>query len=50
VLFIGTAIGKITVAESMKSIWPFWLAGLFVLLVVAFFPGLSLWLPALLKA
>ncbi|MET0893145.1 MAG: TRAP transporter large permease [Pseudoxanthomonas sp.] len=50
VLFIGTAIGKITVAESMKSIWPFWLAGLFVLLVVAFFPGLSLWLPALLKS
>ena len=50
VLFIGTAIGKITVAESMKSIWPFWLAGLAVLLLVAFFPGLSLWLPALLRA
>lgn len=50
VLFIGTAIGKITVAESMKSIWPFWLAGLAVLLTVAFFPGLSLWLPALLRA
>ena len=50
VLFIGTAIGKITVAESMKSIWPFWLAGLAVLLLVAFFPQLSLWLPALLRA
>ena len=50
VLFIGTAIGKITVAESMKSIWPFWLAGLAVLLTVAFFPALSLWLPALLRA
>ena len=50
VLFIGTAIGKITVAESMKSIWPFWLAGLAVLLTVAFFPQLSLWLPALLRA
>ncbi|RZA18315.1 MAG: TRAP transporter large permease, partial [Lysobacteraceae bacterium] len=50
VLFIGTAIGKITVAESMKSIWPFWLAGLAVLLLVAFLPGLSLWLPALLRA
>ncbi|MEO8367004.1 MAG: TRAP transporter large permease [Pseudoxanthomonas sp.] len=50
VLFIGTAIGKITVAESMKSIWPFWLAALAVLLLVAFFPQLSLWLPALLRA
>ena len=50
VLFIGTAIGKITVGQSMKTIWPFWLAGLGVLLVVAFFPQLSLWLPALLRS
>lgn len=48
VLFIGTAIGKITIAQSMRTIWPFWLAGLGVLLVVAFFPQLSLWLPDLL--
>ncbi|MES5813576.1 TRAP transporter large permease [Pseudoxanthomonas sp. Soil82] len=48
VLFIGTAIGKITIAQSMRTIWPFWLAGLAVLLVVAFFPQLSLWLPDLL--
>jgi TRAP-type C4-dicarboxylate transport system permease large subunit len=50
VLFIGTAIGKITVAQSMRTIWPFWLASLAVLLLVAFFPALSLWLPALLRA
>ena len=50
VLFIGTAIGKISVGESMKTIWPFWLAGLGVLLVVTFFPQLSLWLPALLRS
>jgi len=50
VLFIGTAIGKITVGESMRTIWPFWLAGLGVLLIVALFPGLSLWLPGVLRA
>jgi TRAP-type C4-dicarboxylate transport system permease large subunit len=50
VLFVGTAIGKISIAESLRSIWPFWLAALGVLLVVAFFPPLSLWLPALLRA
>lgn len=50
VLFIGTAIGKISIAETMRSIWPFWLAGLAVLLVVAFFPEMSLWLPKLLRA
>ncbi|WP_296279343.1 TRAP transporter large permease [Pseudoxanthomonas sp.] len=49
VLFIGTAIGKITIAQSMRTIWPFWLAGLAVLLVVALFPDLSLWLPRVLK-
>ena len=50
VLFVGTAIGKITIGESLRTIWPFWLAGLGVLLVVALFPSLSLWLPALLRA
>ena len=50
VLFIGTAIGKISVGESMKTIWPFWLAGLAVLLLVALFPEMSLWLPALLRS
>ena len=49
VLFIGTSIGKITVAESMRTIWPFWLAGLVVLLTVAMIPEISLWLPAVLK-
>lgn len=49
VLFIGTSIGKITVAESMRTIWPFWLAGLVVLLIVAMVPEVSLWLPAALK-
>jgi tripartite ATP-independent transporter DctM subunit len=49
VLFIGTAIGKITIGQSMKTIWPFWLAGLGVLLVVTLVPELSLWLPAALK-
>jgi tripartite ATP-independent transporter DctM subunit len=50
VLFIGTAIGKITIAQSMRTIWPFWLAALAVLLVVTFFPQLSLWLPAVLRS
>jgi tripartite ATP-independent transporter DctM subunit len=49
VLFVGTAIGKISIGESMRSIWPFWLSGLLVLLLVAYIPALSLWLPAVLK-
>jgi tripartite ATP-independent transporter DctM subunit len=49
VLFVGTAIGRISVGEALKTIWPFWLAALAVLLAVAFVPALSLWLPAVLK-
>ena len=49
VLFVGTAIGKITIGEAMKTIWPFYLASLAVLMLVTFIPALSLWLPALLK-
>ncbi|TWI05791.1 tripartite ATP-independent transporter DctM subunit [Luteimonas cucumeris] len=49
VLFVGTAIGKISIAECLRTIWPFWLAALAVLLLVTFIPPLSLWLPAVLK-
>lgn len=49
VLFVGAAIGRIGIGETLKTIWPFWLAALAVLLAVAFVPSLSLWLPAALK-
>jgi tripartite ATP-independent transporter DctM subunit len=49
VLFVGTAIGKISVTEALRTIWPFYFAALGVLLIVVYVPALSLWLPALLK-
>nr|WP_298717113.1 TRAP transporter large permease [uncultured Steroidobacter sp.] len=49
VLFVGTAIGKISVTQALRTIWPFYLAALTVSLIVVFVPQLSLWLPALLK-
>jgi tripartite ATP-independent transporter DctM subunit len=49
VLFVGSAIGQIRIGEALRTIWPFWLAGALVLLVVAFAPWLSLTLPALLR-
>jgi tripartite ATP-independent transporter DctM subunit len=49
VLFVGTAIGNISVTDTLRSIWPFYIASFIVLLIVAYVPQLSLWLPALLK-
>jgi tripartite ATP-independent transporter DctM subunit len=47
VLFVGCAVGKISIAEAMKTIWPFLGASVAVLLLVTYIPGLSLWLPSL---
>lgn len=49
VLFVGSAIGKISVAQALRSIWPFYLAAFGVLMLVTYVPALSLWLPAALK-
>jgi tripartite ATP-independent transporter DctM subunit len=46
VQFVACAVGKITVWQAMRSIWPFYLAGLVVLGLVTYVPALSLWLPA----
>jgi tripartite ATP-independent transporter DctM subunit len=47
VQFVAAAVGKITIWDAMKSIWPFYGAGLVVLLIVTYVPAVSLWLPSL---
>jgi tripartite ATP-independent transporter DctM subunit len=49
VQFVAAAVGKISVWEAMKSVWPFYLAGLIVLGMVTYIPALSLWLPSLFR-
>lgn len=49
VLFVGCAVGKISIREAMQTIWPFFGACLVVLLMVTFIPEISLWLPAQFK-
>jgi tripartite ATP-independent transporter DctM subunit len=49
VQFVACAVGKITVWEAMRSIWPFYGAGLVVLALVTYVPAISLWLPNVLR-
>lgn len=49
VLFVGCAVGKITIREAMRTIWPFFGASIAVLLMVTYIPALSLWLPSLFR-
>ena len=45
VLFVGCAVGRISIWHAMRTIWPFYGAALCVLLLVTYIPALSLWLP-----
>jgi tripartite ATP-independent transporter DctM subunit len=46
-LFVGCAVGGISLGEASRSLVPFYIAMLVVLLLVTFIPEISLWLPAL---
>jgi tripartite ATP-independent transporter DctM subunit len=48
-LFVGCAIGKVTMEEVSKELWPFYGAMCLALLIVTYVPAISLWLPSLLK-
>lgn len=46
-LFVGCAIGKVAIERCARTLWPFWLAMLAVLLLVTYIPALALWIPSL---
>jgi tripartite ATP-independent transporter DctM subunit len=48
-LFVGCAIGKVTMEEVSKELWPFYGAMCVALLLVTYIPAISLWLPGLMK-
>jgi tripartite ATP-independent transporter DctM subunit len=48
VLFVSCAIGKIDIEQSVRTMWPFYLALLAALVLVIYVPAISLWLPSLL--
>jgi tripartite ATP-independent transporter DctM subunit len=49
VQFVACAVAKISVWQAMRSIWPFYGAGIVVLGLVTYIPALSLWLPGVFK-
>jgi tripartite ATP-independent transporter DctM subunit len=48
-LFVGCAIGKVSIEEVSKELWPFYAAMIAALLVVTYVPAATLWLPSFLK-
>ena len=47
VLFVGAAVGKVTIENTVKALLPFYLALFMVLMLVTYVPAISLWLPNL---
>lgn len=45
VLFVGCAVGNIRIEQTIRTIWPFYLALLLALAAVIYLPAVSLWLP-----
>jgi TRAP-type C4-dicarboxylate transport system permease large subunit len=45
ILFVGCAVGKVTIEQVMRKIWPFYAVMFLVLMCVTYIPEISLWLP-----
>jgi len=45
ILFVGCAVGQVTIEQAMRKIWPFYAVMFAVLMLVTYLPALSLWLP-----
>ncbi|AVB18862.1 MULTISPECIES: TRAP transporter large permease [Pseudomonas syringae group] len=46
VLFVGAAVGKVTIEATVKALLPFYVALFLVLMLVTYVPAISLWLPS----
>jgi tripartite ATP-independent transporter DctM subunit len=48
ILFVGCAVGNVTIEQVLRRIWPFYAVMFAVLMLVTYLPAISLWLPRLL--
>jgi len=49
ILFVGCAVGEVTIEQVLRRIWPFYAVMFAVLMLVTYLPAISLWLPRLLR-
>jgi len=49
ILFVGCAVRRVTIAQVVREIWPFYAVMFAVLMLVTYIPTISLWLPRMLS-
>ncbi|MFP7287732.1 TRAP transporter large permease [Shouchella clausii] len=47
IMFTTTAITKVKIEDFIKEAWPFYIVLIMAILLIAYFPAISLWLPSL---
>ena len=47
ILFVGCAVGPVTIEQVVREILPFYAVLFIVLVLVTYIPSISLWLPRL---
>ena len=47
-LFVGSAVGRVTIEQLVKALLPFFVVLLGILIAVTYIPAISLWLPSIL--
>ncbi len=47
ILFVGSGVAKITVSQVIKTLIPFLITMIIVLMIITYFPQISMWLPGL---
>lgn len=48
IMYVVTVLGRVSVADFAREIWPFFLALIVALILVTYVPSLSMWLPNIL--
>ena len=48
ILFVGCAVGRVSIEQVVREIWPFYGVMFLVLMLVTYIPSVSLWLPRML--
>src|SRR6266487_4265231 len=49
ILFVGCAVGRVTIEQVVREIWPFYAVMFLVLMLITYIPTISLWLPRMLS-
>jgi len=44
-LFVGCAIGKVSIERVSRKLWPFWISMFVILMLVTYIPAISMWIP-----